>query len=47
VLSDPRSTTDLCELAGYEDSSWGLPPAMCRKALAEAWAPMGAWATDE
>lgn len=45
VLTDPRSTTDLSELAGYEDSAWGLPPETSRRELAEVWSPMGAWRT--
>lgn len=46
VLTDPRSTTDLSDLAGYEESSWGLPSEECRKDLAEEWSPMGAWSTS-
>lgn len=45
VLIDPGITVDLTELAGYEDSSWGLPSVMHRKELADDWAPMGAWST--
>ncbi|MCZ7628232.1 MAG: glutamate synthase-related protein [Microthrixaceae bacterium] len=46
VLTDPRSTTSLSELARYEDPSWGVAPEAFRGELAEVWSPMGAWRTE-
>lgn len=45
VLTDPRSTTSLAELAGYGDASWGVPPEASRRELARVWSPMAAWGT--
>lgn len=45
VLTDPRSTTSLAELAGYGDATWGVPPEASRRELARVWSPMAAWGT--